>query len=113
MGREYSFGSGGGIFESTPREAGGAPFRLQLDMGSYEGGSKELNRALDDLRSSGFGNSDYNLIYKNCNHFSNALIWKVSQTVEQSFVDVDWREIFPNVLCFCQVAKSTNSWICK
>ena len=65
MGREYSFGSGGGIFESTPREAGGAPFRLQLDMGSYEGGSKELNRALDDLRSSGFGNSDYNLIYKN------------------------------------------------
>ena len=55
MGREYSFGSGGGIFESNPKEAGGARFKFQLEMGSFEGGSKELNRALDNLRSEGFG----------------------------------------------------------
>ena len=55
MGREYSFGSGSGIFESSPKEAGGARFKFQLEMGTFEGGSKELNRALDNLRSEGFG----------------------------------------------------------
>ena len=78
-GREYSFGSGGGIFESPPKVAPGARFRVQLDLGAYDGGSKELNKALDDLRSEGFGNRDYNLVKRNCNHFSNALSLKLLQ----------------------------------
>mmetsp|Transcript_35490 Transcript_35490/g.77734 ORF Transcript_35490/g.77734 Transcript_35490/m.77734 type:complete len:271 (-) Transcript_35490:101-913(-) len=74
MGSEYSYASGGGIFEGTPREAPGARFREQIELGTFEGGSSELRVKLDDLRSS-FGPSDYNLIQKNCNHFANALVW--------------------------------------
>jgi hypothetical protein len=76
-GVEYSFGSGAGIFEGPPKEASGARFRYQLEMGAFEGGSKELNRALDDLRSEGFGNSKYNLVKRNCNHFCDALVYKL------------------------------------
>jgi hypothetical protein len=92
MGREYSFGSGGsGIFEHAPRQAPGARFRVQLDMGSYDGGSPELNKALDDLRSSSgnssFGGDDYNLIRKNCNHFCNALVWRLLRIQVPGYVN--------------------------
>ena len=46
MGSEYSFASGGGIFESTPKEAPGAKFRESLEVGSFEGGSVELRKAI-------------------------------------------------------------------
>lgn len=74
-GREYSYGSGGsGIFETPPKEAPGARFRCQVDLGSFDGGTKELNEALDDLRSNGgFGSNGYHLVKRNCNHFCNAL----------------------------------------
>jgi hypothetical protein len=85
-GREYSFGSGGGVFESTTREAPGAKFRFQLEMGSYDGGSKELNQALDHVRSD-FGPADYNLVKKNCNHFCNALVWKLLQRPIPAYVN--------------------------
>lgn len=78
-GREYSYGSGGsGIFETSPKEAPGARFRCQVELGSFDGGTKELNQALDDLRSSGgFGSNGYNLMKRNCNHFCNALSWRL------------------------------------
>eukprot|EP00531_Pseudo-nitzschia_arenysensis_P010981 CAMPEP_0116144462 /NCGR_PEP_ID=MMETSP0329-20121206/16018_1 /TAXON_ID=697910 /ORGANISM="Pseudo-nitzschia arenysensis, Strain B593" /LENGTH=218 /DNA_ID=CAMNT_0003639893 /DNA_START=73 /DNA_END=725 /DNA_ORIENTATION=- len=77
-GREYSYGSQGGIYEGPPKEAGGARFRCQIDMGTYDGGSKELNRALDELRHrGGFAGNGYNLIRRNCNHFCNALCWQL------------------------------------
>jgi deubiquitinase DESI2 len=81
-GREYSYGSGGsGIFEHAPKDAPGARFRCQMDLGSYDGGMNELNRALDDLRThGGFGPDGYNLLRKNCNHFCNALSWKLLKT---------------------------------
>ena len=75
MGSEYSFASGGGIFESSPGEAPGARFRERIDLGSYDGGSAELRSVLDQLRGNGFGSEDYHLIKKNCNHFANALVW--------------------------------------
>lgn len=74
MGSEYSFASGGGVFESTPKEAPGAKFRESLDVGSFEGGSAAFKKVLDDLRSE-FGPNNYNILTKNCNHFSNALVW--------------------------------------
>jgi len=73
LGSEYSFASGGGIFESTPKEAEGARLRESIEMGSFEGGSSELRMVIDDLRSD-FGPDQYNLITKNCNHFANALV---------------------------------------
>jgi hypothetical protein len=76
MGSEYSFASGAGIFESSPKFAPGARFREQIDLGSFDGGQAELKQAIGLLRDD-FGPDDYNLIRKNCNHFANALIWKL------------------------------------
>lgn len=76
MGSEYSFASGAGIFESSPKFAPGARFREQIDLGSFDGGQAELKKALSVLRDD-FGPDDYNLIRKNCNHFANALIRKL------------------------------------
>ena len=46
LGREYSFASGGGIFDSSPKEAPGAKFRESIELGSFDGGSSELNSAI-------------------------------------------------------------------
>ncbi len=88
-GREYSYGSGGsGIFESSPRDAPGARFRCQVDLGSFDGGTKELNQALDDLRSSGgFGSNGYHLVKRNCNHFCNALSWRLLRKPIPAYVN--------------------------
>lgn len=77
-GREYSYSSEGGIYDSPPRQAPGARFRCQLDMGIFDGGTQELNKALDELRhNGGFASGGYNLIRKNCNHFCNALVYQL------------------------------------
>ena len=77
-GQEYSYGSGGGIYDGPPKQAPGARFRCQLEMGTFDGGTQELNKALDELRhKGGFGSNGYNLIRKNCNHFCNALVWQL------------------------------------
>ena len=75
-GSEYSFASGAGVFQATPRDAPGARFRQQYELGAFEGGSPALHKALDVLRDD-FGPHDYNLIRRNCNHFANALVWKL------------------------------------
>mmetsp|Transcript_17721 Transcript_17721/g.34367 ORF Transcript_17721/g.34367 Transcript_17721/m.34367 type:complete len:255 (+) Transcript_17721:115-879(+) len=76
LGREYSFASGGGIFDSSPKDAPGAKFRESIELGVFEGGSAELQSAISDLREE-FGPDKYNLIRRNCNHFSNALVWRL------------------------------------
>mmetsp|Transcript_15982 Transcript_15982/g.24156 ORF Transcript_15982/g.24156 Transcript_15982/m.24156 type:complete len:244 (+) Transcript_15982:67-798(+) len=76
LGKEYSFASGGGVFDSTPKEAPGAKFRESIELGSFEGGSAEVSSAISDLRED-FGPDRYNLIKRNCNHFANALVWRL------------------------------------
>eukprot|EP00970_Alexandrium_tamarense_P004735 scaffold783_cov197-Alexandrium_tamarense.AAC.28 len=76
LGREYSFASGGGIFDSSPKDAPGATFRESIELGAFEGGGSELQSAISDLRSE-FGPDRYNLIRRNCNHFANALVWRL------------------------------------
>jgi len=76
LGREYSFASGGGIFDSTPKDAPGAIYRESIELGSFDGGSGELQSAISDLREE-FGPDQYNLIRRNCNHFANSLVWKL------------------------------------
>ena len=73
-GREYVFGSGQGIGDVPPRTAPNAVFRASIDMGSYDGGARGVARAIDDLRAS-FPNGGYDLVGKNCNHFSDALVF--------------------------------------
>ena len=87
-GREYSYGSQGGIYDAPPKQAAGARFRCQLDMGTFDGGTQELNRALDELRhNGGFGGNHYNLIRKNCNHFCNALVWQLLRRPIPAYVN--------------------------
>jgi len=74
LGVEYSFASGGGIFESSPKVAPGALFRESVELGAFDGGQQELQRAIADLRDD-FGPDRYNLFQRNCNHFANALVW--------------------------------------
>jgi deubiquitinase DESI2 len=76
LGSEYSFASNAGVFEATPKEAPGAKFRDQILMGVMDGGQMELKKALDDLRDA-FGPNDYNIIRKNCNHFANAMVYRL------------------------------------
>jgi len=76
LGKEYSFASGGGIFDSSPKEAPGAQFREAIELGAFDGGSSELQSAISDLRDE-FGPDRYNLIRRNCNHFANALVWRL------------------------------------
>lgn len=76
LGKEYSFASGGGVFDSSPKDAPGAKFRGSIELGSFEGGSAEVSSAISDLREE-FGPDRYNLIKRNCNHFANALVWRL------------------------------------
>lgn len=76
LGSEYSYASGAGIFEMPPKVAPGARFRTQIEMGAFDGGEALVKAALSELREE-FGPDDYNLIRKNCNHFANALCWKI------------------------------------
>mmetsp|Transcript_6857 Transcript_6857/g.7823 ORF Transcript_6857/g.7823 Transcript_6857/m.7823 type:complete len:234 (+) Transcript_6857:93-794(+) len=87
-GREYSYGSGSGIFDGPPKMAPGARFRCQLEMGSFDGGLKEINKALDELRNNGgFGTNNYSLIRRNCNNFSNALVWLLLKRPIPSYIN--------------------------
>jgi len=87
-GREYSYASQGGIYDAPPKQEAGARFRCQLDMGAFDGGIDQLNKALDELRNNGgFGGNDYNLIRKNCNHFCNALVWRLLQRPIPAYVN--------------------------
>jgi len=101
-GVEYSFGSGGGIFEGSPKQAAGARFRYQLEMGTFEGGSHELNKVLDDLRHGGFGNSEYNLVKRNCNHFCDALVLKLLKIRLPGYVN-RWADL--GNCCSCLLPK--------
>jgi hypothetical protein len=46
LGREYSFASGGGIFDSSPKDAPGATIRESIELGAFEGGGSELQSAI-------------------------------------------------------------------
>ena len=46
LGKEYSFASGGGIFDSSPKDAPGATFREAIELGAFDGGSSELQSAI-------------------------------------------------------------------
>lgn len=87
LGTEYSFASGAGVFESVPQQAPGARFREAIPMGSYDGGHTELKRVLSELSRGQFGPEDYNLIRRNCNHFANALCWKLLGTTIPPFIN--------------------------
>mmetsp|Transcript_41421 Transcript_41421/g.81168 ORF Transcript_41421/g.81168 Transcript_41421/m.81168 type:complete len:235 (+) Transcript_41421:188-892(+) len=87
VGTEYTFAAEAGIFTMEPKsasnmgsmEGGSAPavvFREAIELGVFEGTIGDISSVISDLRSE-FSESDYHLIFKNCNHFSNALSWSL------------------------------------
>jgi hypothetical protein len=78
-GDEYSFASGAGIFSNSPKqEAPNTKFRESIELGAFDGGPSDLKVVLSQLREADkFGPDDYNLVRNNCNHFANALVWKL------------------------------------
>ena len=71
-GREYTFAGGGGIHDTTPRDAPGATFREAIVVGTFDGGQPRLRECIEKLRPE-FAPESYNIVTKNCNHFADAL----------------------------------------
>ena len=75
-GVEYSFGGndteGSGVYEISPLSEGAANFRQSIFLGKTTLSHAERTRILDQLRFEFKGRS-YNLLHRNCNHFTNQL----------------------------------------
>lgn len=61
------------MFYHDPKEAPGATFREYYDYGPYEGTSTQIENIIDELRPH-FSGDAYNIMTKNCNSFSDALL---------------------------------------
>ncbi|KAF4658030.1 hypothetical protein FOL47_008205 [Perkinsus chesapeaki] len=72
MGREYSFAKGEGVYDCQPGEAPEARFKIAIDMGRTSLTMRQIDSALDRLRDE-FRGDTYNIVKRNCNHFSDAL----------------------------------------
>lgn len=103
MGTEYTFASGSGIFNATPKYAPGAIFREQIELGIYDGSSLELNKVLDELRNGKFGPNDYNIVERNCNHFANTLCYKLLNKQIPGYIN---RLADIGMCCSCLLPKS-------
>jgi hypothetical protein len=68
---EYTFGGGGGVFTHPAKEVSTAKFRESILLGEFDGTSRDIDSALDELRPK-FAGDSYNLLLKNCNHFADA-----------------------------------------
>ena len=86
FGREYSFGSGCGIFYSAPKFIistqmnGPSPahsLHESIEMGKFEGTIKDFHDIIEDL-SKKFKGKTYNILSRNCNHFSQELLKRLS-----------------------------------
>ena len=85
-GREYSFGSSCGIFYSTPKliisdqmnRNGAHSLRESIEMGNFNGSVKDFHEIIQDL-SVTFKGSSYNVISRNCNHFSKELLGQLTK----------------------------------
>ena len=103
MGTEYTFASGAGIFNATPKYAPGAIFREQIELGIYDGTTIELNKVLDELRNGKFGPNDYNIVERNCNHFANTLCYKLLNKQIPGYIN---RLADIGMCCSCLLPKS-------
>ena len=80
-GKEWTFagGPGAGIFYHTPRDAPGdqAKYRESIELGEITNYVERVARAKAELDPE-FGEEDYNILTRNCNHFANALVNKLT-----------------------------------
>ena len=71
-GAEYSF-SAQGVSRTAPCLPEFGVLRERLLMGSYHGTKSDFESILNTLRSGEFRPRQYDLVHRNCNHFSDAL----------------------------------------
>lgn len=103
MGSEYSFASGAGVFSNTPKQAPGALFREQVLIGKFTDAHSvsDISKIIDEMKLD-FGPDDYHLILKNCNHFANALCWRLLRTPIPAYVN---RIADMTFCCACLIPK--------
>jgi len=70
-GDEWTFSSGG-VFYHRPRGAPNVKFRTQILLGTCHYSSSKVKAVVDTLRAEFVGEA-YNVVGRNCNHFSDAL----------------------------------------
>jgi len=70
---EYTFGSGSGIFSHEPQQVPNAKLRESIEMGDFKGTSRDISNTVSDLRQI-FRGSDYHILTKNCNSFSDEFL---------------------------------------
>lgn len=105
LGSEYSFASGAGVFDQSPREVPNARYRETFELGVFDGGQAEFKVALSEVKQK-FLPDEYDLIRKNCNHFANALVWRLLGRQIPSHVN---RLADVGVCCSCLIPKKTLS----
>ena len=69
-GTEYSFASGAGIFEGSPKDAPGATFRESILLGEFKGSAADIRGVAASMRDD-YSGGKYNIMSKNCNSFAN------------------------------------------
>jgi hypothetical protein len=75
-GKEYTFAAESGIFSHSPKNVPNAKFRESIKLGVFEGNQSKIDEIISELRSE-FKGSDYNVVMKNCNCFSDSFVRKL------------------------------------
>lgn len=73
---EYTFGGGSGVFTHEAKNVPNAKLRDSILLGEFEGSSRDIDSVVDELRPS-FPGTSYNILTKNCNHFSDSFSVKL------------------------------------
>ncbi|TYH36225.1 hypothetical protein E1A91_D13G239100v1 [Gossypium mustelinum] len=80
-GKEYGFGahdfSISGVFEVEPKCCPGFSYRCSISLGRINMSSSDFRAFIENLASDYHGNT-YHLISKNCNHFSDDIVYKLT-----------------------------------
>ena len=78
-----------------PKAVPNAKFRESVLMGYYTGAALQLDTIIHKLRQQ-FGPSDYELLTKNCNSFSEAFVYMLLNTKIPAYVNrmATWGSIF-------------------
>ncbi|KAH1033401.1 hypothetical protein J1N35_045575 [Gossypium stocksii] len=80
-GKEYGFGahdfSISGVFEVEPKCCPGFSYRCSISLGRINMSSSDFREFIENLASDYHGNT-YHLISKNCNHFSDDIVYRLT-----------------------------------
>lgn len=89
-GAEYSFGAivdgGSGVYSIVPRTETGLTLRETILLGTVHCSRRELQRVISDV-SAEFESSEYNLLRRNCNDFTNAMCLRLLGKSTPSYVN--------------------------